>query len=313
MSQTLRKAQRIKDIFPLVNGLFTKMDYTFRTEVSKPILDMQFLANYGKRNPSPVVELVQSEYGEPLTSLELQMLAEAIVQTYGSKWDKLGALYDIEYDPIHNYLDEWSDKTELDETRTEDTDIGDDTTFGKHISDSNTRTDNLTETITFGKSSTRTDNLSEFTTSTAATSGNNTDTGSVWGFNSSTDTNAEKSSSINSSQSSSTDSTQNSGTQTVAETGSDSRRNTGTLSDSGSTTFSGTDSRTIDRDSTLDIDSTKDRSGSHSGNIGNITSQSQIAEEIKLWQWKYVDAILEDVKDFLTVPVYITNLVWVDD
>ena len=104
-----RKAQKIKTIIPMTNGIFSHMDYTFRAEVTKVGMDIMFGTNYGQRNPSPVVEGIQSEYDEPLTDNELTSLAALILQVYKPKWDKLGAIYDIEYDPIHNYLDEWED------------------------------------------------------------------------------------------------------------------------------------------------------------------------------------------------------------
>ena len=42
----------------------------------------------------------------------------------------------------------------------------------------------------------------------------------------------------------------------------------------------------------------------HLGNIGNITTQQLINEEIKLWRWNFIQELLNDVKDFLTIPVY---------
>ena len=73
---TKRRAQKIKQILPLTDGLFTKMTFVFPEGVSKANLDLLFLANYGNRNPSPVVEIVQSEYGEVLSSSELGAVVE---------------------------------------------------------------------------------------------------------------------------------------------------------------------------------------------------------------------------------------------
>ena len=78
----MRRAQRVKEIFPAVNGLFSKMNYTFRQEVTKSNLDIMFVTNYGNRNPSPVVEFVQTDahYGEALTSQQLTELAGMVVK-----------------------------------------------------------------------------------------------------------------------------------------------------------------------------------------------------------------------------------------
>ena len=70
---TMRKAQQIKQVLPIVNGLFSHMNYTFRTELSKSNLDVMFISDYGRRNVAPIVELIQGEdnYGEVLSSQQL--------------------------------------------------------------------------------------------------------------------------------------------------------------------------------------------------------------------------------------------------
>ena len=108
----MRKAQKIKKLFPVTNGIFAHMQYTFRAEITKASLDVMFVSNYGLRNPSPIVETIQDEYGHQLSDNELTTLAAIIVEMYGPKWNKLADIYDLEYDPIHNYLDEWEDTSE---------------------------------------------------------------------------------------------------------------------------------------------------------------------------------------------------------
>jgi hypothetical protein len=85
------------------------MEYTFRAEVTKSGLDLLFIANYGKKNPSPIVETIQGEDEGLMDDTKLNLLAKTILEVYKPKWDKLADIYDIEYDPIHNYLDEWED------------------------------------------------------------------------------------------------------------------------------------------------------------------------------------------------------------
>ena len=99
---------QIKDILPITNGLFQHMNYTFRAEVSKQQLDYLLVATVGRRNPAPVVELLREEGDNEfdfLDDAQLTSLAALMLSYYKPKWDKLARIYDIEYDPIHNYLE----------------------------------------------------------------------------------------------------------------------------------------------------------------------------------------------------------------
>ena len=75
-------------------------------------------------------------------------------------------------------------------------------------------------------------------------------------------------------------------------------------------TTSGEDSITGGDSSTQTSKNEKDRIGRHFGNIGNLTSQKQILEEINLWKWNYMQEILNDVKEFCTLPVYLNASEW---
>ena len=160
---TRQKAQKIKKILPKTNGLFNHMNFTFMTGVSKNSLDLMFLANYGERNPSPIVEAVQTERDEPLTNEDLTALATVIVETYQNRWTKLSGIYSIEYDPIHNYLDEWED-TSSETVDGETSNTSSEThTYGKTTTETQIRTDNLQEVVEgeLDKTSTRTDDLTK--------------------------------------------------------------------------------------------------------------------------------------------------------
>lgn len=410
----IRKAQRIKKIIPMTNGIFGHMNYTFKGDLTKNSLDMMFFTNYGMRNPSPAIEALQDEYDEPLDNQALTALATLVLEMYKPKWDRLGAVYDIEYDPIHNFLDEWEDTSEEvldDEQRDTGTKM---TTYGQTTSSTNqrtdnlsttrevettnssirtddlekletrdlantnlrtdnltesntygktvTRTDNLLATNTYGKSVTRTDNLTEEVDSTKTTTGSGSEAESLYGYNSTVGVNSNSSTNNNSnsetfastkdntgtqtSDESGSDSTANTGTQENVESGSDSTQNTGTQSDSGSDTgtittentgtqqnsgtgtvdesisntgtrtnvlsesHGGNDTITNNLTHTDDYTRNRDRSGRHFGNIGNLTSQKQILEEINLWRWNYMQEILNDVKEFCTLPVYLNATEW---
>ena len=63
--------QKIRQIIPKTNGIFSHMQYVFRAELTKANLDLMFYANYGLRSPSPIVEAIQDEPGEVLTKEEV--------------------------------------------------------------------------------------------------------------------------------------------------------------------------------------------------------------------------------------------------
>lgn len=187
-----------------------------------------------------------------------------------------------------------------------------------------TRTDNLTEntteTINTRQDNTRTDNLTE---STAASGENN-----LFGFNSvdavGADTNASNNTRTNTGtvtnveqdSGSITDNKSNTGTQRTDRTNTGTVGNTtnssnekvryGGLTHSTNDSQSGSGSKrttgTESNESTSDR--TKVRDFSHLGNIGNLTSQQLITQEIELWRWNFIQQVLNDVKDFLTLPLY---------
>lgn len=43
----------------------------------------------------------------------------------------------------------------------------------------------------------------------------------------------------------------------------------------------------------------------HKGNIGNLTPQQLITQEIELWRWNFIDEVMSDIKSMITIPVYI--------
>ena len=54
------------------------MSYTFPEGTSKTNLDILFFANWGNRNPSPIVETCQTTYGQALTNNDLNLLKDKI-------------------------------------------------------------------------------------------------------------------------------------------------------------------------------------------------------------------------------------------
>lgn len=299
-----REHQKIREVIPKSNGIFSHMNYTFRAEVTKTNLDLLFYTNYGLKSPSPIVDAIQETAGEQLTSAELDLLAASILEMYKPKWDKLGEIYDIEYDPIHNYLDQYEDESDGTRNETESDEYTRADAYGHTVGDNNLRTDNLTETVTYGRSETRTDNLTETEDVSTTTTGTDSNANNVYGFNSSTAVGHDTSSGSNSSSETVDRDIHNTGTQASTSGGADTTANSGTRTDARTITNGGTDTRTFDEDRTDAVAEHKERSGRHSGNIGNLTSQKQILEEISLWRWNYMKEILNDVKEFCTLPLY---------
>lgn len=380
MEFTRKKFPRLKDCLSMTNGVFHFMNYTFRNEISKDQLDYLLMTDAAQRNPSPVIDLIydeaEDETGErKLTSEELTKLAALMLAVYKPRWDKLGDIYDVQYDPIHNYLDEWEDESDgehederrLDSDRVDTPDLTETRNLtrtdnlvqeeSRDLETSNTRTLDYDEELTHGKTDTRTDNYSvatnygkadtKITTNeTNVRTGSQTDSGTtgntdqVMAFNSSAWKDTDKSSGTSGNTTtynnvtdtkngtvtdtlSGTDTETHTGTETHAMSGKDTTEhsgtisdsgeedgsitttNTGTQSDSGTVETTGTNTRALDETETTDGSDHRERSGRHFGNIGNLTSQKMLNEEIELWKWNYVRSILDDAINFLTLDVYL--------
>lgn len=187
--------------------------------------------------------------------------------------------------------------------------------------------------LTTEKESSSTTTSSDTKTGTSTTERNTAGQDNKWGFNSeeeSVPTDASTTTETTSGETSDTDAasstieTTESGTETRSDTeqGSTSETIRGGLTHttSGSkesTVFgglvhttdedhavSGTKSRTGTEGTESTSEQTRLRDFTHVGNIGNLTTQQLITQEIELWRWNFIQEVLNDVKDFLTLPVY---------
>lgn len=335
---------KIKDVITMSNGFFAHIPYTFPEDMTKETLDIQFYANYGLRTVSPLIKLMQNGDSR-LTNDALNAIGSAIWQTYHHKWDKQIAVYSIQYNPIYNYKDEYHEEhSESGEGSDTDTwselgsnqrtnNLTDLHTAG--ITSTVTRTDNLSEQTTNNlteqhsgnvtDSETRTDNLSQLETRNLSESQNDSGANNVFGYNSSTAVGDSTDSATSSKTDSGTVTTTNTGTQGTQGTTTDARKidNTGTVtransgtqtnqtvnSGSDSTTHTGTVADSKSGSGTKSNAGEFETSGvkeyTHIGNIGNHPTQQLISDEIDLWRWNFVQEILDDVKEFTTIPIYI--------
>ena len=365
-----KKFPRLKDCLPITDGVFGHMDYTFRNEVTKAQLDYLLLADAAQRNPAPVIDLIYDDeepghHGQ-LTEAELTKLAALMLAYYKPRWDKLGDIYDIEYDPIHNYLDQWEDNAhgwehselEYDTTRTDEYNslkVEHENTHEYDSSDPITTTETekrnySTERSYDGyKEKDRRDwdetverhydqndplSVEQLGTESVKQSHDNTD--QIKGFNSSNWVDTDHGSGDKEDNETETSfvgrKEQTTGTYTDTTTDGENgslqtksfegtykdtvkddpddgsvteTKTTGAESNSGSDTTTGSVTRDMDGTETTQSSDNRDRSGSHSGNIGNLTSQKMLNEEIELWKWNYVRSILDDAIKFLTLDVYL--------
>lgn len=269
------KIPKIKDCFPLVNGIWSKIDYDFPEifEVDSSQLDILFLSNWGLRTPAPIVHVIHDNTVQlPLSSEELERLAGIINGMFRDKWDKLMNVAMMDYDPIHNYSDQLTENIEYGEEV--------DRTKSGSNSNSNTRTDNLSETVTDARQVTETRNLTN--------SGTGSVDNGIYGFNSS--------SSVGDTDSDTTNSNTESGTVTTAHGGNMTTANTGTQANSGSGTYSETGGD--------ETSGTRTREYTKTGNIGNISTQKLLNEEIDLWKYNFIYEIMRDVANFVSLPIY---------
>lgn len=283
------KIPKIKDVWEFNKNICRTtafLDY-FHDSYSEPYpankrldcnaLALKFFTDCANKPISPWLEIQYEFYGDIKDSIYCNEIAKLALATYKDKWDKLYDIYKIEYDPIHNYLDEWSDEKDSEITKLE--------------TDNLTRTDVINSTVSGDK--TRTDNLSEVANGNSTSSETTSQTDGKWGFNVASNEGAkptDNSSSSGSSNTTDTRNTSNTGTQNIESTESTNannvRTNSGTVSNN-------------DNENTS-------RSGVHSGNIGNLTSQQQIREEIKLWQWQFLCEVCNDLITLLTLPIYLS-------
>lgn len=335
MSRTLK----IKDCLPIANGLWSHINYQFPDifEVDSSQLDIMFLSNWSMRTAAPIINVIHdSAVQYPLSSQELDTLAGIINGMYKHKWDKLMAVATAEYDPIHNYSDSLTETIQYSEEE--------DTSKTLTGSNSSTRTDNLQEQQTDARQSQEVQNLTELQTDARqiqetknltetqtdereitetrnlTNSGSDDRENGVYGFNSSiavgatntegSNSNTESGSIVTShegdltSANTGTDTTVHSGNLTTTNTGTDTTTHSGTLTTANTGTQSSSGSMSNSEQGDNDKSGERTREYTKTGNIGNISTQKLLNEEIDLWRYNFILEIMRDVANFVSLPIY---------
>lgn len=264
------KFPQVKEIFPIINGLFSHCNYDFGI-VDKAELDKLFYTNYGLRSVAPLVTTLV--INPQATDEDLTILAHTFTALCSYKWDKLKDLYITDYDPLHNYFDELVETVE------------DNTSNNTTLNSSDTSSSNTTEQL----NSTRTDNLKREENNSSTESGTSRDETSLYGFNSATPVPSNSNDGI--------DSTNYQGTTNVT--------NSGTQANTTNKTLDGSNSRKLTSTKELDVQSRITKTSTHKGNIGNLTTQQLMKQEIELRRWNFIESVLEDAKELLTIPMYL--------
>ena len=267
---------KIKEILEPTTDLFSYIGYDLTgTTLTTQMLSFLFYSRCANKWCSPFIEnlIEEDDDGEKEISVQkFQMLGSYIKGILQPNWDKFKAITLEEYDPIHNFsnitVETISD--EKSNTRTDDL----------------TRTDNTTRTDSFTNTNVRVEEID--TTEQVDKSDNSSGESGIYGFNSddsvgsNTDTN-ELSSSIT---------TDKDGSITTTDNGSNggTSSNTGTVKNTGTQSDSGTFER--------------ERETTQTGNIGNLSTQKLLTEEIELWQWNFAEQMVTDVMRLLTLSIY---------
>ncbi len=304
--------------------------------------------DYGERWAAPVIyklrEKITPEYSlshEKLSSTQNASLGKRINLHYRDKWKHLSELWQSEYDPLHNYLDEYTgtkttdrDSDSLDVTQLTGSDILQ-VMFGKTdtrtLNRQDQTTNNLTDTdvnrqkeTTYGRTDTKTDsevrvheddiNENVQTANWIAgynSTGGSTDSGGVFSDRShehTYDTDDKQKDYVQSG----TVENALSGKDKEVWTGATSHTGTKTLNMSGTDTLvgSGTDrhiqeyGKNTNFRGQTNIDEEVEFALTHKGNIGNIFTQDMFKKELELWRVTFYHMMLRDILDFISLRVY---------
>lgn len=246
-----------------MNGLqdFTMPDW-LPTYAVGGLLDYEYHGNRsGLKTISPLVESIYDKNSEEIPNARLIKLCSMFLLMYGTSIDRQWANYVAEYNPIENYS--------LTESGS-DIKTGNDTNVK-----SGNRTNKKDGSRTISKAESATEN------GTLTNSASSTTENQIYGFNSSTGVNSDKS------------------TNTQGTTTTFNNTDVETFTNYGDTeTFNNVQDK-------MTYNNTVTHSLSRSGNIGVTTSQQMLQSDIDLWQWNFYRDYLFPLADkVLTLPIY---------
>lgn len=298
--------------FPGINtGIFNFFGETppWATICDDIVMNNTLFFTFGRRLASPVLSHFMFNDKQPLLpqdclhtidDADANVLAQMILARYGKKWERLLAVNDADYNPLHNY-----DMTEKETSSTSGLTKG-----VNDINRSDTRARTATDTTNNNYNETRSDTGSytgkDVNTSTASAINNDTETADggtdIYAFNSTDSVPTSESEAKTVKSSSSANKSDNSVTSENK-----------TLSSESSTGENAGMSKRVESDSGKALETTNSattkndamsRTLTREGNIGVTTSVQMLTQERDFWTWSFIRVIVEDVANFLTIGVY---------
>lgn len=94
---------KVKDVFPVENGIFTSIAAVASPLTFPADLDLLLLSKCGNRCITPIVEMLLDGSGQ-LTQAALDRLAALIVSEYGESWTRIKEALEMEYNPLSSNI-----------------------------------------------------------------------------------------------------------------------------------------------------------------------------------------------------------------
>lgn len=271
-------------------GIMKALDSTAVSWANQNIgqsLDLQYHGNHsGQKTVAPLISTLAG--GMALDNSKIANIATMLYNIYGIQWNKRYATLSLAYIPLDNYCMTESENGTNDATQTgTNTNV---VTYGKSQSTTDENVTTYGKTDTESKSQTGTNEVN--TTITATTEQNN----DVFGFNSTTESNADKQTGTGTNTTVTTNPTTNTETNTNTGSGHDDIANTH------SETYSGHDD-TAETLSNRNQGRTS-RTLTRQGNIGVTTSQQMLEAERNVTIYNFFETVFTDIDKILALKIY---------
>lgn len=258
-------------------------------------LDLLFFSDYGDKTGAPIFNYVMEN--DVLTNIGKQKISQLLEKKYKYNWTRLFNLLSLDYKPLDNFLMETTGTISDSGSNTETIENSgtDTTTINSTVNstDNNTITYDVTDTV----NSTNTEKSTQVDSKTFSS----TKDTSKYGFDSSSPSPSDKVISEDEESTNNTVDSTNSNDGTNKLTGTE--ENESSINNTQNSTNEFTRNTKID--TTKNLDNTKTHNITRSGRTGNMSNQSLINEEIKLWEgWNFFKDIFIDVAQTISLSIY---------
>jgi hypothetical protein len=302
-----RKRIRLHSAIPTLatDGVFAALatyNVPWHESVSAGVLDLMYSNHSGEKLISPAVRHGLEDGVLPESALD--ELAEGMSAIFGTEWQKLWATMALEYSPIENYNMEESENIDRDETR-HGTDTGTRTTVTDEDT-TDTGTDATQGTTTRSDTGTRATEIDEETTDTGTDNRakSETESHSIYGFNSSQASDADETTRTGSDNETRNLAATRDATETETRNLAQSETRGDTETRNLAATRDATETETRNLASSETAGTEEERTLTRRGNIGVTTTQQMISQEREVWQWLYFEQVFKDIDKVLCLSIY---------